>query len=83
MESRDTTLQAPFKKATLALMKGRYKLMYFFGYPELRGNERVELYDIESDPEELNELSAAQPDLAHELLSKLKSKLSEVNQPYL
>ena len=83
MEARNTDLQAPLTEATLVQIKGRYKLMYFFGYPELHGSERIELYDIESDPEELNDLSSAQPDLVNKLLNELKSKLAEVNQPYL
>jgi arylsulfatase A-like enzyme len=75
---------APLTQATIMLVKGRYKLVYFFGYEELGGNgEHVQLYDIESDPEELEDLSASQKGVTGELLSELKAKLDEVNQPYL
>ena len=59
--------------------------MYFFGYDELGGlgSERVELYDIKNDPEELNGLSSAKRETTVELLMELKAKLSEVNKPYL
>ncbi|GAB4503020.1 MAG: sulfatase-like hydrolase/transferase [Anaerolineales bacterium] len=72
----------PLTVGTYALIQGRYKLMAFFGYPQLTGQERVELYDLENDPEELNDLSRSQKSLADQLLAQLKAKLDEVNQPY-
>ena len=33
------------------------------GYAELDGGEYVELYDIDADPEEMNDLSSTKPDL--------------------
>jgi len=80
VDSRHTGLRSPIKEGTLSQVKGRYKLMYFFGYPELRGGERVELYDLEADPEELTDLSASQPELTKQLLDELKAKLAVVNQ---
>ena len=74
---------APLTQATIMLLKGRYKLVYFFGYDELGGDsERVQLYDIQADPEEIEDLSLSQTNIASELLAELKAKLSEVNQPY-
>lgn len=75
----------PLTVATTVLVRGQYKLMYFFGYDELGGlgSERVELYDIKNDPEELNGLSSAKRETTVELLMELKAKLSEVNKPYL
>jgi len=58
--------------------------MYFFGYEKLgTGNERVELYDINNDPEELNDLSTTKRETTAELLNEIKQKLTEVNEPYL
>jgi arylsulfatase A-like enzyme len=74
----------PLKIATTALIKDQYKLMYFFGYPRLGADgERIELYDIENDPEELNDLSTSKTETTTELLDELKQKLAEVNEPYL
>ncbi len=72
----------PLTVGTYALVRGRYKLTAFFGYPQLDGKERVELYDLENDPEEMNDLSLTQKTVADELLAQLKAKLDEVNQPY-
>jgi choline-sulfatase len=76
--------EAALTHATAMMVRGEHKLMYFFGYPELgEGVERVELYDLKADPEELHELSREQPALTLELLTALKEKLREVNAPYL
>jgi arylsulfatase A-like enzyme len=83
MQAQRTEQQSPITEGTLMLVKGQYKIMYFFGYEKLNGSERVELYDIEADPEELNDLYPSQRKLGDHLLDKLKAKLAEVNEPYL
>ena len=52
--------------------------MHFYGYEELDGKERIELYDI-TDTEELNDLYNAKRATADELLHELKSKLKEMD----
>jgi arylsulfatase A-like enzyme len=74
---------APLTQATTALIKGRYKLIYYFGYPKIKQGELVLLFDIESDPDELVDLYPTRPEIANELLVELKAKLAEVNEPYL
>jgi arylsulfatase A-like enzyme len=70
--------------ATLTVRKGDFKLLYFFGYDELGADgERIELYNIQDDPEELNDLFATEQEIGLELLDELKAKLKEVNKPYL
>jgi hypothetical protein len=56
--------------------------MYFTGYEELDGEERIELYDLDNDPEELNDLSTSKRETTSELLNELKQKLTEVDEPY-
>jgi arylsulfatase A-like enzyme len=73
----------PLTIATLVVRKGDYKLMYFFGYKELgEDGERIELYNIKDDPEELNDLFSTEKEIGMELLNELKAKLEEVNKPY-
>jgi choline-sulfatase len=74
---------APLTQASTTLVKGLYKLLYFFGYKDRGIDELVKLYDIESDPEELQDLSSSQKDVAAELLRELKSRIKEANAPYL
>lgn len=84
LEARKSGKYAPLRVATTALIKGEYKLMYFSGYEELGSKgERVELYDIRNDPEEMNNLFNTKKETAAELLNDLKTKLAEVNEPYL
>jgi arylsulfatase A-like enzyme len=71
------------QRASLVIVKGRYKLLYYFGYKEREIEELVKLYDIESDPEELVDLYASNRGIADPLLEELKLKLDEVNRPYL
>ncbi|MDK1027700.1 MAG: sulfatase-like hydrolase/transferase [Anaerolineae bacterium] len=83
LEARNNSKYAPFTEATTVLVKGNYKLMYFFGYEELGSEgERIELYDLGKDPEELNDLSLIKRETTAELLNELKGKLAEVNEPY-
>jgi hypothetical protein len=84
LEARRNDQYAPLTVATTALVKGQYKLMYFFGYDELGGpeSERVELYDLKNDPEELSDLSGLKPETTTELLNEIKEKVIEVNAPY-
>jgi hypothetical protein len=74
---------APITHASTALIKGHYKLLYYFGDIERGIDELVKLYDIEADPEELVDLYSSQKDVADELLNELKVKLAEVNRPYM
>jgi arylsulfatase A-like enzyme len=69
--------------ASTMLVRGQYKLLYYFGYPEVGVSELVQLYDVQADPEELTDLSSIKRDLAEQLLGELKSKLAAVNRPYL
>ncbi|HKY53071.1 MAG TPA: sulfatase-like hydrolase/transferase, partial [Anaerolineales bacterium] len=74
---------APLTEASITLTKERYKLHYYFGYPETGKAERVELFDIKSDPDELVDLVTSKSGIAMELLDEVKRKLKEVNEPYL
>ena len=74
----------PLTIATLVIRKGDYKLMYFYGYEELgTGGERIELYNIKDDPDELNNLYDTEKEMGQDLLNDLKVKLKEMNAPYL
>ncbi len=74
---------APLIHASTTLIKDRYKLIYSTGYPGIPAEGLVKLYDIQADPEELVDLIDTQNGVATELLGELKSKLAQVNQPYL
>ncbi len=83
VQARKNDQYEPITNATVTLVKGQYKLIYFFGYEELGfGEERIELYDLHADPEEMNDLYVSKRETADELLNELKRKLAEANKPY-
>lgn len=81
-DSKFTELPDPIRRGSSAIIKNRYKLLYFFNYSELGQPDLIELYDLENDPEELNDLSKTQSSLAGELLAELKSRLAQADEPY-
>ncbi|MEA3350544.1 MAG: sulfatase-like hydrolase/transferase [Chloroflexota bacterium] len=70
-------------QASSMLIRGDYKLMWFMGFGEREiDNQRVELYNIAADPEELHNLASERRDVADELLGILKLKLDDLNETY-
>jgi arylsulfatase A-like enzyme len=76
IEAKTNPARAPLKKVTLAMIKGRYKLIYYLGYEGY--SDIYEMYDLEEDPEELVNIYATSP-LAAELRVELQTKLEKVN----
>jgi arylsulfatase A-like enzyme len=69
---------APLKRAVFSMRKHNYKLIAYLGYP---GFDHVyELYDLESDPEELTDLSALEPAKLKSLRDELFTNLEEANR---
>jgi arylsulfatase A-like enzyme len=84
-ESYHSEQNAVLKQATGMLVKGKYKLVYYSGYYDELGAEGklIQLFDIESDPEELNDLSTSEKEIASALIEELKTKYREINEPFL
>jgi hypothetical protein len=75
----DTDNNGVINRGTAMLKRGDYKLMWFFGYEQLKDNgDMIELYDISTDPEEFNNLYPKQIGVASEIIERLKTKLIEV-----
>lgn len=78
--SKDTK---PLNPATVMLVKGKYKLTYYFGYQEIaETSPYFELYDLENDPEELNDIYTTNSEVALTLQKELLAKIDEVDRPY-
>ena len=83
MEAKTNKPTRPLTSASAMIVKGKYKLTKYFGYKYLpKSNTLVELYDIDNDPEELNELSGAYPQITNQLLEELEAKLRSADEPY-
>lgn len=79
IEAKSNPKFGPIAKATLAIRRGPYKLIYY-SYEGFDGV--IELYDLENDPEEINDLSKSRQSLAVELRDQLLLKLEVVNRSY-
>ncbi|MEO1054542.1 MAG: sulfatase [Bacteroidota bacterium] len=60
-------------KPASAIRKGKYKLIYFYE------DQRIELYDLESDMSETNDLSEKESALAQQLLTELNEWKAKYN----
>ncbi len=83
VRAKDDDPNGPLTQASTTLVRGRYKLLYYYGYEERGIPDFTRLYDLREDPEELHDLSTTKKGLAGQLLSQLKKKLAQVNKPYL
>ncbi len=68
---------SPINEYSFSLHYKNYKMIKY-QYPEYSG---VELYDLEEDPEELNNLINILPEISKEMEKLMDDKLSEINAP--
>ncbi|MBE9474805.1 MAG: sulfatase, partial [Chloroflexi bacterium] len=54
IEAKSNPKPSPLSKGTVAMVKDRYKLIYYFGYDGFEA--QYEMYDLINDPEELDDL---------------------------
>jgi choline-sulfatase len=81
LEAKENPMQAPLEKATLALIKGQHKLVHYFGYE--KHPHDYEFYDLESDPEELEDLYPTMAPVIGAMQDELIAKLTQVNRPFV
>jgi hypothetical protein len=79
VEAKSNPAFAPLTMATIAMYKGKHKMIYYTGY---ENQDSFELYDLESDPEELLDLYPSQPDIASPMKNELLAKLASENQKF-
>ncbi len=69
------------KKAVISMRKRALKLIAYLGYDEME--QPFELYDLESDPDELNNLSSKDARALSALKDELFAYLSAANKPFV
>lgn len=70
----------PLHKAAISMHKGSYKLIAYFGYPDY--DNVYELYNLETDPEELQDISKTDQVTFSRLKEELLDYLETANRPY-
>jgi arylsulfatase len=79
MEAKMNTTHGPLDFATMTLIQGPYKLIYYHGYRDYADN--YEFYDLDNDPEERLNLYPSHP-VSGELQYRLDEKFQAVREPY-
>lgn len=80
VEAKSNPKNGPLRIGTVSMVKDRYKLIHYFGHEGFL--DEYEMFDLETDPEELINLYSSQSLSARELQNELLTKLDEVNRPY-
>ena len=76
-EAKSNSKSQPLTKFTVAMMKERYKLIHYSGYGDQLEDE---FYDLENDPEEIDNLSRPENPIQQEMTRELIQKIESVNQ---
>jgi arylsulfatase A-like enzyme len=76
VEAKNSPKQGVLNKSTVAMIKENYKLIYYRGYPEPHASE---LYDLENDPEELQDLAKVKASVAADLQQEIEMKLQQTH----
>jgi len=80
IEAKMNSSFEPLKTATIAMIKGTNKLIYYTGY---EAEDTFELYNLDADIEEMTNLYPAQPIFAKAMKEELLDTLLDVNKPYM
>jgi arylsulfatase A-like enzyme len=79
LEAKGNQAYVPLTRATVAMVKGTYKMIYYTGY---EGQDMFELYDLENDYEELEDLYQATPSFGRHMKEELLEKMNSMNKEY-
>ena len=80
MVAKDNATFQPLKRATFTLLKGPYELFFFTGYPDF--SDTFELYNLNEDPNELQDLFKEDINTAALLKEELLDAVSAANQNF-
>ena len=79
IEAKKNSALAPLTQASISMIKGHKKLIYYLGYPDYE--DSFELYDLQDDIEELNDLFTTDTSSASIMKDELLDALATTNDP--
>ncbi len=80
IEAKSNPKTGPLRKATVAMIKGKYKLIHYRGYKGF--DNEYELYDLDEDPEELQNLYPIRVEIAAAMRQELLATIEEKDHPF-
>lgn len=83
VEAKTNSKFAPLNRASLAMYQGPYKLINYRGYEQLPSDEGLyQLFNLDNDPEELEDLYSTERGVAEAMTEQLQQRLEEANRPF-
>lgn len=83
LEAKDNPIDKQISPGTAMIVKGEYKLVYYYDYAKLKNQGPLtELYNLENDPEELDNLYSTNSNLADSMLDELLDTMTAADAPY-
>lgn len=76
IDAKKNPASMPIKTGTVTMRKGKYKIIYYTGYEK---DDAFELYDLQEDIEELNDLSNSLKEVFSSMRDELLARLRESN----
>ena len=73
-EAKKNPSFAPLKKFSLSLTRENKTILFY----QYNNKQSIELYDLDQDPEEINDLNSKAPEWGKELNQELLNKVSEI-----
>ena len=80
VDAKSNSAFQPLKKATFAMRRGEYKLIYYTGY---EFDDFFELYDVHNDPEEVMDLYRSNPSILKSMKVELLHTIDQQNKRLL
>lgn len=77
IEAKENSKFANLTIGTVSVRKGSYKFIYYMGYENY--SDRWELYNLDNDPEELDDISTISPGLVKDLRQIILDEISASN----
>ena len=83
LEAKKNDQYQPITNGTGMIIKEQFKMIHYFGFETFKeGEAKYELFDLENDPEEMNNLSKANLNKTIEMINELKATMEEADKPY-
>lgn len=83
LEAKNNGKFEPLTKATSMLLQWPWKLTQYSGYDKTGGEDYYDLFNLDEDPDELDNVYSPTDIHSRQIRDVLKARLSEADEPYL
>ena len=84
LEAKHNEQDKPITNGTGMIVKEQFKMIHYNGFETFNeGETKYELFDLENDPEEMNNISKSNLNKTIELIDELSATMEEADKPYI